>query len=55
MIQQAVADSGGRDLQLSELPDRYQRLGKLEGPLGGFTGALLIAAIYLMVTKPGPG
>jgi len=53
MIEQAVADSGGRDLQLSELPERYQRLGKLEGALGGVTGLLLVIAIYFMVTKPG--
>ncbi len=53
MIEKAVADSGGRDLQLSELPPEYQRWGKLEGALGGVTGVLLIAAIYMMVTKPG--
>ena len=44
---------GGRALQLSELPEDYQRWGKLEGLLGGVTGVLLIAAIYMMVTKPG--
>lgn len=53
MIEKAVSDSGGRDLQLSELPEDYQRWGKLEGLLGGVTGVLLIAAIYMMVTKPG--
>ena len=55
MIEKAVADSGGRDLKLSELPPEYQRWGRLEGALGGVTGVLLIAAIYMMVTKPGLG
>jgi uncharacterized membrane protein len=53
LIEKAVADSGGKDMTLSELPEEYQRWGKLEGALGGVTGLLLIAAIYMMVTKPG--
>lgn len=53
MIEEAVADAGGRDLELSELPEEYQRKGKLEGILGGVTGLLLVIAIYFMVTKPG--
>lgn len=55
LIQKAVDDAGGRDMTLDELPKEYQRWGKLEGALGGVTGLLLIAAVYMMVTKPGLG
>jgi len=55
LIEKTIADSGGRDLELSELPEEYQRWGKLEGVLGGVTGLLMVAAIYMMVTKPGLG
>jgi len=53
MIEGVVADAGGRDLPLEELPEEYQRKGKLEGILGSVTGVLLVVAIYMMVTKPG--
>jgi uncharacterized membrane protein len=53
MIEAAIADAGGRDLQLSELPDEYQRKGRLEGIVGSLMGILLVVAIYMMVTKPG--
>lgn len=55
MIEQALADAGATEPKLSELPKEYQRKGRLEGIVGTFTGILLIAAIYLMVTKPGLG
>ena len=36
-----------------ELSDEYQRGARLEGILGGLAGVLIIAAVFLMVTKPG--
>jgi uncharacterized membrane protein len=53
MIQNAIAEAGDRELQLSDLPGEYQRKGRLEGMLGAFTGILLIVAIFFMTTKPG--
>ena len=49
----AIADAGDRELAISDLPEEYQRKGRLEGIVGSITGILLIAAIYVMVTKPG--
>jgi uncharacterized membrane protein len=31
----------------------YERRVRMEAALGGFAGLLVIAAVYLMVTKPG--
>lgn len=36
-----------------ELSDEYQRGARLEGIVGGLAGVLIIAAVFLMVTKPG--
>jgi len=53
MIEKAIADAGGKELKLSELPKEYQQKGRLEGIVGSFMGILLIVAIFMMVTKPG--
>jgi hypothetical protein len=53
MVERAIADAGDRELKLADLPEEYQRKGRLEGILGAVTGILLIVAIYLMTTKPG--
>jgi uncharacterized membrane protein len=53
MVEKAIADAGGGEIQLADLPEEYQRKGKLEGMLGTVTGLLLIAAIFMMTTKPG--
>lgn len=53
MVERAIADAGGRELQLSDLPEDYRRKGRLEGILGSLIGVLLVVAIYMMVTKPG--
>jgi uncharacterized membrane protein len=55
IIQQAIADAGDRELTLSDLPPTYQRLGRAEGIVGSLMGILLIAAIFMMTTKPGLG
>ncbi len=36
-----------------ELSDEYQRGARVEGIVGGLAGVLIIAAVFLMVTKPG--
>jgi hypothetical protein len=53
IIQKAIADAGDKELKLADLPDTYQRLGRAEGIVGSIMGILLIAAIFLMTTKPG--
>ena len=53
MITREIADLGDREIQLSDLSDEYLRKGKIEGALGAFTGLLVVAAIFLMTTKPG--
>jgi hypothetical protein len=55
IIQKAVADAGDEDLELGDLPAEYQRWGRAEGIVGSIMGILLIAAIFLMTTKPGLG
>ncbi len=55
IIERAVAEAGDKELQLADLPREYQRWGRLEGLIGSIIGILLIAAVYLMVTKPGLG
>ncbi len=55
IIEKAIADAGDKELSLSDLPQTYQRLGRAEGILGSIMGILLIAAIFLMTTKPGLG
>lgn len=44
---------GGRELTLRNLPPEYQRRGRAEGIVGSIVGILLIAAIFMMATKPG--
>lgn len=45
-----IAASGSGEVVLSE---EYRRRGRFEGIVGGFTGLLVVIAVYLMVTKPG--
>jgi hypothetical protein len=43
-----------RDLDEAGKPsDEYMRQARTEGIVGAVTGLLVIAAIFLMVTKPG--
>lgn len=49
MVEREIAAADGRDVVLS---DEYQRGARREGIVGALTGVLLIAAIFLMVTKP---
>jgi hypothetical protein len=43
-----------RDIDESGKPsDEYMRQARTEGIVGAVTGLLVIAAIFLMVTKPG--
>jgi hypothetical protein len=53
MIESAIANAGSGEIKLTDLPEEYQRKGRLEGILGAFTGLLLVVAIYFMTTKPG--
>lgn len=55
IIQKALADAGDKELKLADLPPEYQRWGRAEGIVGSIIGILLIAAIFLMTTKPGLG
>jgi Predicted integral membrane protein (DUF2269) len=55
IIQGALANAGDRELKLEDLPPDYQRWGRAEGIVGSIVGILLIAAIFLMTTKPGLG
>ena len=53
MVQGEIDALGDREITLADLSEEYQRRGKMEGVVGTITGLLLIAAVYLMVTKPG--
>ena len=53
MVQREIDEAGPGELTLSMLSPEYQRQGRIEGIVGTLVGLLLIAAIYLMVTKPG--
>jgi uncharacterized membrane protein len=53
IIEQAIADSGGKELTLQDLPPTYQRLGRAEGIVGSLMGILLVAAIFFMTTQVG--
>jgi Predicted integral membrane protein (DUF2269) len=55
IIEKALADAGDKELQVSDLPPEYQRVGRAEGIVGSIVGILLIAAIFFMTTKPGLG
>jgi uncharacterized membrane protein len=50
MVERDIEASGDGEVKLSE---EYLRLGRVEGMMGALTGLLIIAAIFLMVTKPG--
>jgi uncharacterized membrane protein len=50
MVQAEIDAAGDGEIVLSE---KYQRAARMEGIVGTITGLLLVAAIYLMVTKPG--
>lgn len=49
MVEREIAAADGGDVVLS---DEYQRGARREGMVGALTGVLLLAAIFLMVTKP---
>jgi uncharacterized membrane protein len=50
IVERDIAASGPGEVVLS---DEYQRRSRTEGIVGAITGLLVIAAIFLMVTKPG--
>jgi len=50
MVERDIAASGDGEVVLS---DEYQRQARIEGIVGAITGILLVAAVYLMVIKPG--
>jgi uncharacterized membrane protein len=50
MVEQEIAAAAGGEVVLS---DDYQRRARTEGIVGALAGMLVIAAVYLMVTKPG--
>jgi hypothetical protein len=50
MVERELADAGGGEVELSEA---YRRSAAREGVAGTITGILLIAAVFLMVDKPG--
>ena len=49
MVTRDIATSGSGAVTLS---DEYRRRVRIEAALGGFASLLVIAAVYLMVTKP---
>jgi uncharacterized membrane protein len=53
MVQRDIDNAGPGEITLSDLSPEYQRQGRIEGIVGSITGILIIAAIFLMVTKPG--
>jgi uncharacterized membrane protein len=50
LARQEIASAGDGEVVLSE---EYQRRSRTEGIVGGIAGLLIVAAIFLMVTKPG--
>ena len=50
MVEREIAAAGEGEVVLS---DEYQRGSRTEGIVGSITGLLVVAAVYLMVTKPG--
>ncbi|MEA2373969.1 MAG: hypothetical protein QOD53_432 [Thermoleophilaceae bacterium] len=50
MVEREIAAAGDGEVVLSE---EYQRGARTEGIVGTVTGLLLLAAIFLMVVKPG--
>jgi uncharacterized membrane protein len=50
LAERDIAASGGGEIVLS---DEYQRGARQIGAVGGLAGFLVIAAVFVMVTKPG--
>jgi uncharacterized membrane protein len=50
MVERDIAAAGDGEVVLSE---EYQRGARTEGVVGTVTGLLLVAAVYMMVVKPG--
>jgi hypothetical protein len=50
MVERELADAGDGEVVLSQ---EYQRGATREGIVGSITGILLVAAVFLMVDKPG--
>jgi uncharacterized membrane protein len=50
MVQREIAAAGDGEVTLSQ---EYQRGGRMQGIVGTFAGLLVIAAVFLMTTKPG--
>jgi uncharacterized membrane protein len=51
MVEGEIAAAGATgEVELSE---EYQRRARMEGVVGAITGVLIVAATFLMVTKPG--
>lgn len=50
MVSAEIAAAGAGEIALS---DEYLRRSRTEGIVGAITGILVIAAVFLMVTKPG--
>lgn len=50
MVTEEIAAAGDGPIELS---GEYERMSKAEGMVGAFTGLLIVAAIFLMVIKPG--
>lgn len=50
LVEEEIAAAGDGEVALSE---RYLRGARTEGAVGGLTGLLIVAAIFLMIVKPG--
>jgi len=50
MVEREIAAAGGGDVELSA---EYLRGARLEGIMGAIAGLLVVAAIFLMVVRPG--
>lgn len=50
MAEREIEAAGAGEVVLS---DDYQRRARMTGIVGGITGVLIVAAIFLMVVKPG--
>lgn len=53
---QAMAErdlAAGAGIPTVPMSDEYQRRARIEGMVGSFAGLLVIAAVFLMITKPG--
>jgi hypothetical protein len=53
MVQSEIDALGNREITLADLSEEYQRRARMEGIVGTITGLLLVAAVYIMVIKPG--